>query len=189
MRKKEIVDATVDVVAKHGVRGATVNRVATQVGVTPAALYFYFSSRRELLLAAMDEVIDKVRETRRMATHANVVERLRQIGINHMNLVSAEEGFAAALLEFICAPPEEDLREALGASQLMLADELAEIVKRGQEQGTIREEVDPYQVAWAFVARAWAVHIAHMMGITDDFNSARARWILDTLLDAVRAPD
>jgi hypothetical protein len=71
----------------------------------------------------------------------------------------------------------------------MLADELAEIVKQGQEQGTIREELDPYQVAWAFIARAWAVHIAHMMGIVDQFNSTRAIWMLDTLLDVVRVPD
>jgi AcrR family transcriptional regulator len=189
LRKKEITDATVDAIAKHGVRGATINRIATQVGVTPAALYFYFSGRRELLLAAMDEVIDKIRETRRNAAHTNVVERLRQIGINHMNLVLAQEEVAAAFLEFICAPPEENLREALGARQLMLADELADIVKQGQEQGTIREELDPYQVAWAFIGRAWAVHIAHMMGIADHSNSTRATWMLDTLLDAVRVPD
>jgi AcrR family transcriptional regulator len=188
LRKKKIIEAAVHVIAEHGVTGMTVNRVAALVGMTAPALYFYFSSRRELLLAAMDEVIDRIRESRTTASDENVVERLRQMGANHMYLVSTQEQVAAAFLEFICAPPGEDLREELGARQLMLADELAEIVKQGQAQGTIRRELDPHQVAWAYVSRAWAVHIGHMMGIAEQFNSTRATWILDTLIDAISVP-
>ncbi|MGB9879127.1 MAG: TetR/AcrR family transcriptional regulator, partial [Anaerolineae bacterium] len=54
VRKKELVEATVSVIAKHGVPGATVSRIAAAAGVSRGALYHYFQNREELLEAALE---------------------------------------------------------------------------------------------------------------------------------------
>lgn len=187
-RKKQIIDAALRLVAERGVGGATLNRVAASVGVTTPALYAHFSSRRELLLEAMDTVFEKVRELRRSASHPSALERLREIGLSHTRLVSTEEAFPLLFFEFIMAPPHEDLREVLGGKELMLVEDLAEIVREGQQQGTIREEVDPYQIAWMLVSRAWTEDVTRLMGLAEHWNEARSTWMLDAILDLVATP-
>jgi AcrR family transcriptional regulator len=189
VRRKQIVDATLRLVSQYGVKGATLNRVAAEVGLTTPSLYGHFSSRRELLLEAMDTLFEKVRELHRSASHPSALERLRQINLGYMTIVSSEEGFSLTLFEFIAAPPDEDLREVLGGKELMLVEELTEIVRDGQRQGTIRKEMDPYQIAWMMVSRAWTDDVTHLMGIADHWIPERSHWMLDHILEVIAAPD
>lgn len=188
-RKKQIVGVALRLVSEHGVGGATLNRIAAGVGITTPALYGHFASRREILLEVMDSVFEKVRELHRSAKHPNARERLREIGLGHTRLVLAEEGFALAFFEFIAAPPDEDLREALGQKELTLVEDLAEIVREGQAQGTIRPDADPPQIAWMLVSRAWTEDIAHLMGIEDQWNPVRSGLMLDQILDLIAVPE
>lgn len=189
VRRKQIVDAALRLVSQHGVKGATLNRIAAEVGITTPSLYGHFPSRREILLEAMDTLFEKVRELHRSATHPNALERLRQVNLGYMKLVSSEEGFSLTLFEFIAAPPDENLREVLGIKELMLVEELTEIVREGQRQGTIRKEMDPYQIAWMMVSRAWTDDVTYLMGIADHWIPARSSWMLDHILELIAAPD
>ena len=137
----------------------------------------------------MDTLFEKVRELHRSASHPNALERLRQINLGYMRLVSSEEEFSLTLFEFIAAPPDEDLREVLGVKELMLVEELTEIVREGQQQGTIRKEVDPYQIAWMLVSRAWTDDVTHLMGIAEHWIPARSTWMLDHILELIAAPN
>jgi AcrR family transcriptional regulator len=187
-RRKQIVSVALRLISEHGVQGATLNRIAAGVGITTPSLYGHFASRRDILLEVMDSVFEKVRELHRSAKHPNALERLREIGIGHTRLVSNEEGFAIAFFEFIAAPPDEDLREALGQKELTLVEDLAEIVREGQAQGTIRQDADPQQIAWMLVSRAWTEDIAHLMGIEDHWNPDRSRKMLDQILELIAPP-
>jgi AcrR family transcriptional regulator len=187
-RKKQIVSVALDLVSEHGVRGATLNRIAKGVGITTPALYGHFASRKDILLEVMESVFENVRELHRSAKNPNALERLREIGLGHTRLVSDKEGFALAFFEFIAAPPDEDLREALGQKELTLVEDLVEIVKEGQSQGTIRRDIDPYQAAWMIVSRAWTEDIAYLMGIVDHWSPTRSKWMLEHILDLIVAP-
>lgn len=185
IRRKQIIDAALQLVSKYGVKGATLNRIAAEVGLTTPSLYAHFPNRRELLLAAMDTIYERVRALHHLATGPSALERLRQINLDYMRLVASEEKFALTLFEFIAAPPDENLREALGAKELTLVEELTEIVREGQREGSIREEVDPYQIAWMMVSRAWADDVTHLMGIDSHWIPKRSRWMLDHILEFV----
>jgi AcrR family transcriptional regulator len=187
-RRKQIVEITLKLVSDHGVSGATLNRIAEGAGITTAALYGHFSNRKEILLLAMDEVFERVRELHRSAKNPNALERLREIGVAHTKMVSSAGGFATALFEFIAAPPKEGLREALGAKELVLVEDLADIVREGQEQGTVRKDADPYYVAWALVSRAWTEDVSYIMGISDQWMGPRSDRMLREILEGIRAP-
>lgn len=187
-RRRQIVEAALELVSEHGVQGATLNRIADRVGVTTAALYGHFENRREILLEAMDAVFERVRALHRSADDVDALERLRTIGIQHTRMVSAGGGVVTALFEFVAAPPDEGLREALGAKELVLVEDLAEIVRQGQEQGSIRQEVDPYYVAWTLVSRAWTEDVSYLMGIASHWMGPRSERMLDEILEGIRAP-
>jgi AcrR family transcriptional regulator len=185
-RREQIVYAAISVVATHGVRGATLVRIASKLGITYPALYAHFANRREILIAALDVLLERVQEMHRATYRENAVDHLREIGLAHSRLVAeAEDGFVLPLFEFIAAAPEENLREVLGAREVVLVEDLADIARRGQRDGSIRPDADPEQLAWMIVGRAWTEDIAALMGLREHWNDVRSKRMLELVLSSV----
>lgn len=185
-RRAQIVEVTLEQIARYGVRGTTLSRIAGAMGVTHPALYTHFDNRREILLAALDVLFERIMAVHRASAKENALERLREISTYHSQLVAtAPGGFVAPLFEFIAASPEEGLRDALCARQRALAEDLADIVREGQRQGTIRADADPEQVGWLITSRHWTEDVAHLMGVTDAWNEERSNRLLDLILGSI----
>ena len=185
--KKRLTAATLAVVAASGVEGATTARIAEAAGVSPAALYKHFATRRELLLAALDSLYATIYdEVLGAASEADVVERLRSIGRLHSDLIVSGRGsFIYPLFEFLAAPPESGLREAQGQHQLQMIQAVAAIVEEGKAQGSVSSDVDSEQVAWALHAGWWAEDISHLMGLDQFVTAGRSNTILNNVLGRV----
>jgi AcrR family transcriptional regulator len=189
-RREQIVSATIALVAVHGVRGTSLVRIASELGITYPALYAHFANKREILIAALDVLFKEIQEMHRASFRENAVDHLREIGIAHSRLVaSAEDGFVLPLFEFIAAAPKEDLREILGAREITLVEDLAEIARRGQRDGTIIPETDPEQIAWMIVSRAWTEDIAALMGLRAHWTEERSRRMLEMILKSIAVPN
>jgi len=187
-RRGQIVEMALALVAKYGVPGTTLTRIASAVGVTTPALYAHFANRKEILLEALDVLIQRRSAAHHLVTEGTPLERLREIGHRHSELVASDDKSVLALFEFIAAGPEEGLRETLGERHLGLVDELARIVEDGQEDGSIIRDVDPQQIAWMIVSRAWTEDIAALMGISHAWNQERSNQMLELILDSITPP-
>lgn len=165
-RKRQIVEVTLDLIAEHGLRGATMARIAAAAGVRQASLYTHFQSRRAILLAALDAVYEKVYASRETPTSENSLERLRQMCDHHLELwaTQGERHHAHQLLEFISGARSEGLREILAEKHLASIQQFAQVVRDGQAEGTIPASVDPDQVAWLITGWAFAGDVSHLMG-------------------------
>jgi AcrR family transcriptional regulator len=185
-RKQQIVEVTMDLVAKNGVQAATTSRIAAMAGVSEATLYRHFASRRDMLLAAMDLVYERVFKVIHSADNDNAFERLRGIGRYHSGIIGdLHEGFVYPLFEFVAASPDAGLREPLGERQRAAIDSLSAIVEEGKAQGLVRPEVDSAQVAWELVAVYWAQDVSYLMGLEEYVNGARGRQMLDRILENI----
>ncbi len=185
-RKQQIIDATLELVATSGVGGTSLSRIASAVGVTTPALYAHFSGRKDILLASLEVLVQRRTALHRLAAQGNALERLREIGHRHSDLIASDNDTSViALFEFIAASPNEGLRETLGERHLLLVDDIAEVVRQGQAEGTVRPEADAEQVAWMIVSRAWTEDIAHLMGVTDRWNRERSNEMLDLILESI----
>jgi AcrR family transcriptional regulator len=189
VRKKQIVEVALQLVAQYGVQATTLHRIAKEVGVTHPALYSHFSNRREILLAALDVLFRRILEVHRVSSHENALERLRAISMHQTDWVhSAPQGSVFPLFEFLAAPPEEGLREELAVRQAVLTRDLADIVREGQQQGTIRPDVDADQAAWLLTSRHWAEQVAMLMGVTKDWSRARSMQLLELIIGSIEMP-
>jgi AcrR family transcriptional regulator len=165
-RKRQIAEVTVELIAQHGLRGATMARIAETAGVRQASLYTHFGSRREILLAALDVVYEKIYASRETRSDENSLERLRQMCDHHLELwaTQGERHHAHALLEFIAGARSEGLREILAEKHLQSIEAYADVVRAGQREGTIPASVDADQVAWLITGWAFAGDVSHLMG-------------------------
>jgi AcrR family transcriptional regulator len=182
--KRRLTAAALDVVAQHGVEGATTTRIAQAAGLSQAALYKHFPTRNDLLLAALDSLYDTIHEVvLESSSEPNVIERLRTIGRLHSDLIVSGRGsFIYPLFEFLAAPPESGLREAQGVRQVQMIQSVAAMVEEGKAQGSISPDIDSEQVGWALHAVWWAEDIAHLMGLDQFVTAGRSSTILNNVL-------
>ncbi len=187
-RRRQIAEVTVDLIAQHGLRGATMARIAEAAGVRQASLYTHFSSRRDILLAALDVVYEKIYASRETSSNENSLERLRQMCNHHLELwaTQGEQHHAHPLLEFIAGANSEGLREILAEKHLQSIEAFATVVRQGQDEGKIPPEVDADQVAWLITGWAFAGDVSHLMGFEKFLDpSVSVHW-LDVIFTSFR---
>jgi AcrR family transcriptional regulator len=187
-RKRQIAEVTVGLIAQHGLRGATMARIAEAAGVRQASLYTHFGSRREILLAALDLVYEKIYASRETWSNENSLERLRLMCDHHLELwaTQGEQHHAHALLEFIAGARGEDLREVLAEKHLQSIEAYADVVRAGQREGRIPPSVDADQVAWLVTGWAFAGDVSHLMGFKKFLDpSVSVHW-LDVIFASFR---
>ncbi len=192
-RRGQILRVALETVAKQGVRGATLTNIAAGVGITYPALYAHFPSRKDLLLALIDHLFDRIQQLHAAAYQEDAVAHLRGIGRANAALVGApEDDCVLPFFEFVAAEPDEDLRGEFGARQLALVEGLADVVRRGQRQGTIVAIADPEQIAWMVHGCGWTDDIAALMGLSGHWTAERSarmlEWVLGSVATGAGAP-
>jgi AcrR family transcriptional regulator len=188
-RQAQIADATLRLIARHGLQGTTVSRIAREVGMEPPSLYAHFSSRQDMLLAAFDLMCDRIVKHLSLPTSPNVLERLRTLGETHSVVISGEfDGFVLPTFEILTAPGDTGLREVASQRQRVTLDTLASLVEEGKRQGTIRADMDSRVGAFEIMLLFWAEDVTRLMGIDEFVSEGISRRILDLFLRDMAGP-
>ncbi|RST81936.1 TetR family transcriptional regulator [Aquibium carbonis] len=59
-RRQDLIEATLDCVAEHGIEGATLRAIALRAGVTAGLIRHYFPGKEELLQAAYATIVERM---------------------------------------------------------------------------------------------------------------------------------
>jgi AcrR family transcriptional regulator len=147
-RRQEILDRAIEVFADKGAEGTSLRAIAEKIGVSHAALLHYFGSREELL-------VEVLREGERR--HGDPRDDLLVVG----TMVRAAErnvtipGFVALYTSLLAGSLEADKqysREFFAARFARIRERLAELIRVGQEEGTMRRGVQPEAMAALVIA-------------------------------------
>jgi TetR/AcrR family transcriptional regulator len=189
-RKRQVVDVTLDLIGEYGLRGTTMSRIAEGAGIRQASLYTHFDSRRDILLAALDEVYKKIHASRETVTDENSLGRLREMCDHHLELWAAqgERHHAHLLLEFVAGARSEGLAEVLAEKHLRSLEQFTQVVEDGKREGKIPPYVDPAQVSWLITGWAFAGDVAHQMGFESFFDPSIVVHWLDVIFESFAAP-
>jgi AcrR family transcriptional regulator len=188
-RRAEIAAAALKIVGEYGVQGATMARIADEVGISGPALYKHFSGRAEILEAAMDLLLVRVVSWLDSSTNPNALERLRELGARHASTIAADyEGVVAPLFEFAAAGPRSHLSGQLAHRQRAALQRFVSIVREGQAQGTIRPDIDVQVVAWSLMGLTWIENLAALEGMEEFVTEGVSAGMLDWILTAIAAP-
>jgi len=162
-RRDQIVRATRELVAKYGIQGASLARIAAKVGVTDAALYKYFASKDDMLIAAYDSMADRVFEWIEAHADLPVYERIKRFGETHAKDFSRDlVGFNGPMFQFNVWLPEDRVREHVGETHQALVDALAAVVEKGKKEGTVRSDVDAEFIVSELYAWIWWEDLSYL---------------------------
>lgn len=159
-RQVEIADAALRVIAEQGIASFTMVRLAREIGITSGALFRHFSSKDEILAAAVTRAEHLLRESFPPPTldplervHAFVQARTALVGSNAglARLVFSEQ-FMKALDE----ASRERLNQVMISSQRFLIEALGE----AQTSGSIRRDVPAEHLATVIMGMIYASLLA-----------------------------
>ena len=154
-RRETILDAATEVFAASGYRAGKVSDVAARIGVTEPVIFQNFGSKAALFAAVLDRLAGDVR-----ASLDDLAGHHDSVGVLLTHILSPGHGHgpndarshrplfadAAALV----ADPEAG--EAAVRVARVVAAHLADLVRRGQLDGSVRGDVSPDAAAWLLLS-------------------------------------
>jgi AcrR family transcriptional regulator len=177
-RREQLLNVALEVFARQGFHGTAMNDVAEAAGVTKPVLYQHFQSKRQLYLALLDEVGQRLRQTIEKAGADSGGPRAQVEAGFRAYFRWVKDDRDSFLLPFGSgARRDEEFAEAVRGFEVAIADTIAPLIQAdidpehqrllahalvGLAEGTSRRllalggEFDPERVAAQVADLAWA---------------------------------
>jgi AcrR family transcriptional regulator len=167
-RRQEILDRTMEVFADKGLEGTSLRAIGEAIGVSHAALKHYFPSREALLLEVL-RARDAELAAARPANQPVVEQFAADAGRNAT--VPGLIALYTSLMGAAVVPGNDVSREFFTERFRRIRRRLADEVRRGQADGTIRTDVDPDFVASVLIAVSDGLQVQWLLEPTIDLAS------------------
>ena len=153
VRRQQIAEAALSLVADRGLGRLSVAAVARRVGLVPSGIYRHFKSKDEIVLAVLDRIEARMLANVQAACDESPdpLQRLRSLLMRHIRMI--REGRAVPRIIFSddlqSGHPERKVRVQHVVDGYLR--QIGQFVREGQEQGKVRPELDPGTVALLFL--------------------------------------
>jgi AcrR family transcriptional regulator len=143
-RKKEIINTSLKIIDKRGIKGLTVARIAEEVGFAESALYRHFKSKKEIISFILEEV-HKLSQSNFFEIKKSVknpVEELRLLLKIHFEFLEQYPGLFKIIYSDELHIGESSLLEKLQLVLNEIIKSIEDIVKRGKKEKIFRPDLD-----------------------------------------------
>jgi AcrR family transcriptional regulator len=198
--RARILNVAIQEFSRLGLSGARIDAIALESGANKGMIYYYFGSKEDLYVAALEESYRRFRE---IEGGLQIDENLPPVQALRM-LVSASFDFHAAHPEFIRMVMSENINQgeyirkipelrAINRSAITLLERLCQ---RGIAEGVFRADLDPVDLHMSISALSfYNVSNRHTFSFIFDrdlgapeVHAARRASVVDTILRYVSAP-
>ncbi|HQP30473.1 MAG TPA: TetR/AcrR family transcriptional regulator [Deltaproteobacteria bacterium] len=185
-RKRQLVGLALELIASHGLQGASMARVARAAGISETALYRHFRSHRELILAALDETTAILQ--RYFDVHeTDIKRRIHIVSANLYDGIMADSMESRLLFEFLRAPARENLQGPMQERFQASIKTLEDLLDKGIAAGQFRPDIDKTRIAWEIFAFGFTLNFVNILGFEKHLTKQRALTSLDEILDKISA--
>ena len=155
--RQQLLAAAFEEIHRFGFQSASISRILKHTGVTKGALYHYFPSKKALGYAVLDEMIrDRMRELwiepLQQGNPVDVLVDTITTAGRQMTLEDIQLGCPLANLSQEMSAVDEGFRERLDAIYAEWRAGLAVALRRGQQAGQVRGDIDVEATAVMVVA-------------------------------------
>lgn len=152
IRREQIVEAALGLIATKGVRRLSMAALARRVGLVPSALYRHFGSKQEILQAAVQLIGRKAGENLKAVRNLtpNSLERLQLLLTGIIKMIRELQAMPRIIFsEGMSTDHPEEKRQVYEMLQGILR-QIEAIIREGQERGEIRADLEAKSLAVMF---------------------------------------
>jgi len=153
--RARIVKAAIDEFAARGFKGASMDAIAARTQTTRALINYYFGSKEKLYIAVLEGVYGEIREAEGQLDldHLPPADAIRRIVEFTYNYYLTHEGFVRLVVAENQARGRH-LRKSRAMRTLNrpIIELLGRVIRRGQDEGQFRADIDPVEIHKAIAA-------------------------------------
>lgn len=187
-RRAQILSSAIELFAERGV-GASLRAIGEAIGVSHAALRYYFASRDELLVEVYRAHEAHVHETethkRSAPDEVSAVAMMEHSAERNRSIPGLVELYATLTTDALQGKQHPATREFVRARYRRVRADLAERIRAGQRSGAIAADVDPDDAAALVVAASDGLQLQWLLD-PDAVDVRRSLEILERLLPGER---
>jgi AcrR family transcriptional regulator len=165
IRKQQIIDAARKLIIRKGSEHLTVRAMAKEVGLTEAAIYRHFKSKREILSFLMNYILDTMLHDVERATNENSpsLERIDQVLKQHLSEIELRKGMSFQIIAEIISLGDKKLNKDVYEKLNTYIERLKNLLSEGVRSGFISEDIDLENAAFLLfgmiqgLANIWAL--------------------------------
>jgi AcrR family transcriptional regulator len=186
-RRQSILAAAIPLFASLGYDQTRMADVAARVGVTEPVIFQNFGSKAELFAVALEHLShDVTRYVGALADqHTSVFDWLHALlAADHLDHLHSAPMFGVLFADAHALQFDTSVHASLRRSVARAAEAIAAILRRGQLEGSIRDDVAPATLAWLVVSLIQARQFRRLQGA--EASTPLEHDLLHHTLDALR---
>ena len=144
-RQQQIIEAAAKLIFKYGSEHLTVKRIAAQVGISEAAIYRHFTSKKSILsflLSHIEEVLLRDISAERAGTEPVTLETIEKIIGNHFSAIDLRKGISFQVIAEIISLGDRKLNKQASQAISKYIFRLKELLSDGVRDGAVRKDID-----------------------------------------------
>ncbi len=145
IRQQQIIDAAAVLIFKHGSEHLTVKRIAAQVGISEAAIYRHFPSKKSILSFLLSHIEDALLEDlspKGLADQPISLEIIEKTIRNHFTRIDMRNGISFQVIAEIISLGDSSLNKQASSTIRSYINRLKVLLADGVRDGAVRPDID-----------------------------------------------
>ncbi len=181
-RKKQILEAALQVVGEHGLNGLNMNDISAEVGIVPSGIYRHFGNKDEIIKGLLRLTESKLIEHLENLEKEDIppVEKLKSLLVYHINFLRKNKGIPQVIFSDEVAFGASERRSFLFSMIKGYMSRIKSLVEECKQKGLIQDKTDSQVVAFAMIsmAQSTAMILSLTGGEKDLGDTAQKAWDL-----------
>jgi AcrR family transcriptional regulator len=144
-RQQQIIDAARILIFKYGSEHLTVKRIAAEVGISEAAIYRHFTSKKSILsfmLKHIEEVLLRDISPESAGTAPVTLDTIEKIVSKHFSKIDLRKGVSFQVIAEIISLGDRKLNKQASQTIDKYISRLKELLAEGVRDGAVRQDID-----------------------------------------------
>lgn len=145
IRQQQIIDAAAVLIFKHGSEHLTVKRIAAQVGISEAAIYRHFPSKKKILsflLSHIEEALLEDLSPKGLTDQPISLEIIEKTIRNHFTRIDMRNGISFQVIAEIISLGDSSLNKQASTTIRNYINRLKVLLADGVRDGAVRPDID-----------------------------------------------
>ena len=145
VRQQQIIDAAGRLIFKNGSEHLTVKRIAAEVGISEAAIYRHFKSKKSILsflLTYIEESLLRDISPETAGTEPVTLDIIEKIIQNHFSKIGMRKGISFQVIAEIISLGDRKLNKQASQTIAKYISRLKELLTDGVRDGAVRQDID-----------------------------------------------
>jgi AcrR family transcriptional regulator len=144
IRREQIAEAAMGLIADRGLRKLSVAAVARRVGLVPSGIYRHFKSKDDIIDAVLDRIEQRLLENVKAACAENddPLECLKDVLLRHVRFIREGRAIPRMIFSDEVHVGNPNRKQRVFQIFTRYIGAVGEIVRQGQSKGRIRPELD-----------------------------------------------